>query len=292
LTIQVRVTGGFGNQLFKFFHGVDLSNTYNENLIIDKTWYRDSRDRRNLVSERSFDLGYYPKIREVASVEWRSNRLHKVFGQVLRRSHPLVQLKLGYLVESNRVRFLNDSRIPSIVDGSFEQLDCLPESEIILDYLNPPSDSEWLKTSTFEISAAQPIALHVRRGDFLNIPHMYDVVKPTYYYDALKTIQGRYGPRPIHLFSDDPTAALEFLGKDFLIDHVVSQNSEVKTPEIFELLSRYPFLIGANSTFSWWAGYLGFLRGSTTLSTMPEKFLGEGFSDPSVKLRHSGTLVI
>lgn len=292
MTIQVRITGGLGNQLFKFFHGISLSNTYKENLIVDKTWYRDSRDRRNLVSERKFDLSYYPKIREVPFVEWRSSRLHKIFGQTLRRSHPYLQYKVGYLVEMNRNRFLDNLNAPSIIDGSFEQIDYLPDSEIILDYLNPPDDSEWLKTSTLEIVTDQPIAIHVRRGDFLNIPHMYDVVKPTYYYNALEAVQEKFGERPIHLFSDDPTSALMFLGKDFPIDRVIFQSSEIETAEIFELLSRYQFLIGANSTFSWWAGYLGFLRGTTALCTMPEKFLGAGFSDPATKLRHAGSIVI
>jgi len=292
LIIRVRITGGLGNQLFKFFHGVNLSDIFKSDFALDTTWYRNSTDSRNLVSERNFDLGYYPKIRELTYVEWRSVRLHKIFGQFLRRCHPSIQFQFRYMVENNQTKFIDSLIPPNYVDGSFENLKCLPDPKVILEYLTPPKDSEWLKSSTLNINSLAPIAIHVRRGDFLNLPNMYNVVKPTYYFNAVKEIQKNFGPRPIHLFSDDPSSAIQFLGKNFQIDHVVSQSVDMRTAEIFELLSRYPYLVGANSTFSWWAGYLGYLRGTSIYCTMPEKFLGDDFLDPSLNLRHAGANII
>ena len=291
MTINVRITGGLGNQLFKFFHGIYLSELFLQPLVLDRTWYRDPRDRRNLVSSRDFDLAYYPRIREVKSVEWKSAALNKKFGQVLRRLHPSIQTSLGYMVENNRSIFLDKNLSPNFVDGSFEDVNFLPAPDTILHYLSRSEKSAWLESNLNDVHSSRPIAVHVRRGDFMNLPQMYDVVSLSYYQSAISSAQKIYGRKQIHLFTDDPESAKVFLGKDFRVDKVIHQEPTTQTAEIFELLSRYPIVIGANSTFSWWAGFLGHLRGDCAYYTMPNSFLGPNFIDPSINLRHPGAVV-
>lgn len=287
----MRITGGLGNQLFKFFHGVALSGIYDDRLVIDRTWYVDSRDRRNLVSNRAFDLDFYHKIKTVQTTEWNSVSSHRIFGQILRRLPSTIQTLAGYMVEGNRDTFIQNSKTPRFVDGSFENFNFLPKPEVILDYLSISRKSTWFNDKMLEVVSDKPIAVHVRRGDFLNIPQMYDVVSPAYYKNTIISAINEFGSRPLHLFSDDPETAIRFLGKEIEIDKIISPTEDVQTPEVLELLSRYPVIIGANSTFSWWAAYIGFLRGDNFYYTMPDKFLGGDFIDPSLNLRHSGATV-
>jgi hypothetical protein len=53
-------------------------------------------------------------------------------------------------------------------------------------------------------------------------------------------------------------------------------------------MSNYSTLITANSTFSWWAGYIGFLRGNMTQISMPKRFLANSKLDPAKHLVHRG----
>jgi hypothetical protein len=292
LTISVRITGGLGNQLFKLFHGVHLSNLFQTNLEIDTTWYLDSRDRRKLVASREFDIDFFPEIARVATKTWRSPGQQRVFGQIMRRAPFNVQNRVGYMTDSNRQLFIDDKRRPRFVDGSFESLEFLSDSKTITTFLQYDGSTEWLTPRIKDVRTNNPLAIHVRRGDFLNLPDMYDVVSRDYYSKALQMAREKNGVQPIHLFSDDPTSAIAFLGSDFPVDKIISQELGVKTAEVFHLLSHYPTLIGANSTFSWWAGFVSHLKEISNFCTMPQKFLGPGHDDPANRLRHPGVTVI
>ena len=211
----------------------------------------------------------------------------------MRRAPMVVQRRAGYLVESSRGYFIKMNKIPRFVDGSFERLANLPSPSVILDYLiSNKVESSWLSRQTDLVTAESPIAVHVRLGDFLNLPEMYDVIKPSYYSNALEILRASNSSRPIHLFSDDPELAMSFLPKGITPSKVVEQEAGVKTAEILTLMSRYPDLICANSTFSWWAGYLGFLKGTMRKSILPQRFLADPKSDPLQHLVHAGSILV
>ena len=290
---QARITGGLGNQLFKFFNAVDLETKLNQSMELDLTWYVNPIDNRNLVSSRVFDLNYFPNIRKVNQIEWNSTQAHKRTGQLLRHSKGGIKKFMRYMDESNRDYFIDNSLNVKIVDGSFEKLENLPEATTIKHYLTMPITlSSWLQKELLKVEEMQPIAVHIRRGDFINLPELYDVLKPSYYFNSLNLAFKMYGKRPIHLFSDDYSSAIQFLDNEILFDEVIQQDPGIKTAEIFALLARYPIIISANSTFSWWAGYLGHISESTKFVSMPEKFLVSDQVDPARYLKHSGTTVV
>jgi hypothetical protein len=287
------MTGGLGNQLFKFFNAVDLSLRLKTEFQLDLSWYLDSRDRRGLTSQRAYDLDYFGQIAVVDARLWRSVHAHRRFGQIMRHLPEEVRKSIGYLNESSREYFLREARAPRFVDGSFERLSNLPAPNIILEYLDSEErESPWLVNLSKVIAEEAPIAMHIRMGDFLNLPEMYNVIKPSYYSNAVEIFSSQNNSPPIHLFSDDPERALLFLPKGITPQRVIQQEIGVKTAEIFLLMSRYPNLISANSTFSWWAGYLGFLKGTMSQSSLPERFLKDPDVDPLKHLLHAGSLVV
>jgi hypothetical protein len=172
-------------------------------------------------------------------------------------------------------------------------LENLPSKEIILEYLEfPQIKLDWLLKKREIVLNELPIAIHIRRGDFLNLPEYYDVITRDYYLQALTSINEIHGKRPIHLFSDEPQGAIEFLGTKVRVEKIISQPKNLPTAAFLDYFSSYPFIIGANSTFSWWAGYLGSLRKTTLLATMPSRFLKQADLDPAPFLAYSGITVI
>jgi hypothetical protein len=82
------------------------------------------------------------------------------------------------------------------------------------------------------------------------------------------------------------------LPKGLTPSKVICQESGIKTTEIFTLMSRYPAIICANSTFSWWASYLGYLNGTMKYSILPERFLSDPRVDPLPHLLHPGSITV
>jgi hypothetical protein len=107
------------------------------------------------------------------------------------------------------------------------------------------------------------VAVHVRRTDYCG-SRVHDVVTPTYYEKALELVGGR---RPV-VFSDDLAwcrAQPVFAGA-----HFVDESNDVAA---LYLMSQFQHIVIANSTFSWWAAYLG-PQPKTVIA--PSRWFGRG----------------
>lgn len=93
------------------------------------------------------------------------------------------------------------------------------------------------------------VTLHVRRGDYLKISHIHPICSINYYKKAAEIIGF---DKIYNIFSDDIDWCknnLNFLpNKNFIVADEV---------ETFHIMIQSEFFIIANSTFSWWAAYLG-----------------------------------
>lgn len=108
------------------------------------------------------------------------------------------------------------------------------------------------------IRRARSIGLHVRRGDYLPVPGEEDFhgTCPREYYDAaMKLAVARLGPQAeLFVFSDDMAWTRENIRYD--VPTVYVDWNAGRDYEDFRLMSACRALIIANSTFSWWAGWL------------------------------------
>lgn len=98
------------------------------------------------------------------------------------------------------------------------------------------------------IGKIDKIGIHVRRGDYVNNPFYVDLTKTSYYYNAMQLFPGEH----FMVFSDDI---------EWCKQHAVFKNcsfseghDEVKDMNI---LASCKGIIMANSSFSWWAAYIG-----------------------------------
>lgn len=109
-----------------------------------------------------------------------------------------------------------------------------------------------------QILNVHSIGLHVRRTDYLPAPGQEDYhgTCPKEYYDAaLKLILSRLGGgAELFVFSDDIEWTRENIRYD--IPTVYVDWNRERNYEDLRLMSQCRALVMANSTFSWWAGWL------------------------------------
>jgi len=94
----------------------------------------------------------------------------------------------------------------------------------------------------------RPIALHIRRTDYVNYSH-HPIQSLTYYAEALEQFED---DRPVFIFSDDPAWCRQqklFDDERFMI----SENGHLTDLCMMTLCSDF---IIANSSFSWWGAWL------------------------------------
>ena len=224
----------------------------------------------NKVSNRRFELSYFEAIDSFPTYFSRSKKLNLFRGRVERRLNPQIQKSLGVMSEENESLFTSS---PKIIDGNFEKISDLPNIEVVKKHLIfPQSESEWLRKKLSNLDSGMNIAVHVRRTDYINLPEIYDVVTKAYYRKAINYFKERYGDASFWLFSDDVAGARFYLADVIDFDKIVISPKQVPVGEILKLMSSFKGIITANSTFSWWAAYIGYSHGITRDVIIPSKF--------------------
>lgn len=112
------------------------------------------------------------------------------------------------------------------------------------------------------LAAPNAVALHVRRGDLLKKQNrMFAVQSPQYYERAGRLVAERTGAADFYVFTDDPAwarAEVRLPGRTT----IVSGPEGGSAVDDFRLMARARHIVIANSTFSWWAAWLGERPGS------------------------------
>ncbi len=118
------------------------------------------------------------------------------------------------------------------------------------------------------IHSTNSIAMHIRRGDYVNHSAFAGICTKEYYDAAVTHIRSQVSNPQFFLFSDDPEWVKEnYKGEDF---HVVSANRGENAWIDMFLMSQCKHNINANSTFSWWAAWLN--SNPSKIVLVPERF--------------------
>ena len=238
------------------------------------------------VNNRTYELSYFAPIDLLATFEARNARLDLIRGQTERRVSPLMQKLLGCMTEQSEPLF---TRSPRIIDGSFEKVSDLPDYEVINQYLKfPEKQSIWLKNELAILGSNMNVAIHVRRTDYLNLPEIYNVLTTNYYRSAINYFNEKYTGVKFWLFSDDIEGAQVFLNDIVHFDRIVNSPTNVPLGENMQLMSNFKGIIIANSTFSWWAAYLGHMSGKTLDVVLPSRFSTLNSDNPDKYLKLNG----
>lgn len=141
-----------------------------------------------------------------------------------------------------------------------------PSQEILRDLTPKP---ELLSAYTLELEkkiAGQEnaVAIHVRRGDFLDASNDLEI-RPEYYIRAIEIARGRYPNCPLYVFSDDYNWCNSKLAHFDNLTLVTTppQNSAVE--DLYLASKCRHFILSNHSTFSHWMTELRTLRDSNLI---------------------------
>lgn len=113
------------------------------------------------------------------------------------------------------------------------------------------------------------VAVHVRRGDYVNNPHYFDLLTTDYYAREI----ANFPAYEIVFFSDDIQFCMKFFS-GMKIDCVFSNEPDPVTD--MRKIAGCDYIIGSNSTFAWWGAWLA----GHDRVTMPRNW----FAGPSLHL--------
>ena len=225
----------------------------------------------NYAIHNGYELGLFNIKAEIASVEeaLRFVGSSPRIARFLRKRTGVG--KKSYLLEQDfsfDPRFFNTTP-PVYLDGYwqswkyFEPYAAKIREELTLSNPLVGRNSELAK----QIAQANSVSIHIRRGDYVTnqtTNKVHGFVGVEYYRETMRRIYDALSAPWFFVFSDDLAWAKSNLG---LIDNVtfVDHNRGASSYEDMRLMSQCQHHIIANSSFSWWAAWLGYYPGKQVL---------------------------
>jgi hypothetical protein len=134
---------------------------------------------------------------------------------------------------------------------------------------------EPLLPESLDIGAAMAteasVCLNVRRGETLQLP-LHNVTDKAYYLDAIAELSARVPEAIFYVFSDDLTWCQSVFSGIPNVKLVTASHYGHRYGNYLQLMSRCQHFIIPNSTFAWWAAWLGEKQDS--LIYTPERWFG------------------
>jgi hypothetical protein len=287
------MSGGLGNQLFRFFGALNYSIMVEQELQINVSSLVLHNPKYNQTTKRDLELGSYSRFLDSVTISEPHTKLIPKWTKYVELLPPNMSANLGILNDKNfkAKRFVQRK---TYATGDFQNIELLPNDEIILDFFDSrDSNSTWLADEIEKAKVRKPIFLHLRLTDYKKFPDIYPIPTLGYYSKGISYLESLLGSKEIWLFSDDKESAIEFFGK---ISHKFifpSIPRDARPSDVLELMSHGSGMVMGNSTFSWWAAYLSSLRNSSVKIVMPNRFTSIDNSGVSkLKIPGSYTLPI
>ena len=258
--IRFRLTGGLGNQLFQYAASKALALRLNTDLI----YSRDSFDSTRARSDRPLLLEHFVSrspayIRSGSISALVIKAFNKIFskpGKVTHWSGVAYWTDLpNYCAEFERIKdgtfvhgfFQSERYFSSIRDSLIEELRNGMKAELVAAHARLQA-----------LGTCPTVAIHIRRGDYSDISVEGGLVVDL---SRVRAAAQRFSAdHQFMVFSDDPEYASNI---DIGVPFQTFQSSVI---EEFATMCACDHFIIANSTFSWWASYLGSNPGKRVLA--------------------------
>lgn len=272
MTIVTCLSGGLGNQLFQYAAGRALADRLGRPLAADLSWFEsvppDSTPRVPMLQHLRVEL----PAADPAVLALPRRREPRRWWQRL-RLRPLPHGVAQLYVEREPFRF--DPRLQHtparagviVLQGYWQSFRYLePIRGRLLDEVRPrhaPGASLRDVAAAID-AAAEPVMLHVRRGDYVgptSASAVHGALPLRYYERALHALGGRVRRPTLFVFSDDPRWVRHHLPTPFETVWVGPEDGHDAGPASvvheLDLMRRCRHHVIANSSLSWWGAWLG-----------------------------------
>ena len=279
-TVRVFLRGGLGNQLFQYAAGFALSERIGSELIIDSSLLPIVPHGKNGVLHRPEEISSFRHKGIMVRDDESSMTRNQNFARLLQ-----LERMVGDAFGSTALRLLGSVasetrdlrghfsklKIPARINSYCAHPDFFASSADALraQIYSLSQPSEFFLTHELRVEKEQPIGIHLRLGDYQNLQHIYGRLTSNYFEKALLETSPNDERQNLWVFSDEPDKAKGILGKKFQNSFFVPSHALSRPLESLILLSKMNRKVLSNSTFSWWAAYLGHPKQVKTIFPRP-----------------------
>jgi len=280
--IIVQLNGGLGNQLFQYAAAKSLSLHHNVPLKMDISSFQRA-ELPELEVPRDFELYNFSGIKEeIFALSKKENEdvikflKKKSVAKLLPNHKRKIYSEPFYHFDANFFK----SRKDVLLRGQWQsEKYSFPYKDIFKEALQlKPELVKEYHAKAIELSSTNSVSVHVRRADYLRKPiilEWHGVMDKEYYVRAFDILSHKIGSYDVYYFTDDPQwvkSQLLPLKKGEIISESTSSHYED-----FYLMSQCQNNIIANSSFSWWAGWLNYNPKKIVIG--PSKWFDQGPKD-------------
>lgn len=260
--IIVKLQGGLGNQMFQYAAARGLS-AAGEIVRLDHRFLESNHFDTESFTARSYQLSLFKNIRARKAKNWETafffnqSFLNATVRRIFRSRIKIIQQYENELVEFNT----SPKKHFFYLDGYFqsEKYFTNKRPELLQEFEFPELDKENESVEKKIQQAANPVSVHIRRGDYLKSPvtlAIHGVLSLEYYQKALDLLLGDFKDLTLFVFSDD----MDWVKANFKYDrapvYYIDQNHGEDSWKDMVLMSLCRHKILSNSSFSWWAAWI------------------------------------
>lgn len=260
--VTVQLVGGIGNQLFQYFAGRCVASRTSSELILDTSRIGvGGRNHGSTIADLNISQGLsYSRIRNY----FYRSLIGRTHDHLLRSIsfYRIISRRFSNHYQSSTLgydEFISQLSAPVTLSGYFQTsqyYDSMLRSGMQKIELCHPSS--WYYSMLKVIQEKQSLAIHFRRGDYVQLKETFGLLSNQYYFEAVKAIRAEYKFTDVFIFSDDLSHAKEMnLTYTNAMIHYVTPPPESSAAESLMLMSAAGGLILSNSTFAWWSAVLG-----------------------------------
>ncbi len=270
--VIVRLTGGLGTQMFQYAAGRALADRLGTELLLDARAFEHAL-ARNVYTRRAYALAPFKLRARLATASDLKNWpvwLVEI-GMRLRFVRPLFRrwhFESGIRYDPS-VRTLHE---PVCLVGYWQsERDFIDVADRIRADLTLTQPLDGANAGLLELARSDgSVGLHVRRGDFVSLndaAQLHGLCSVDYYRRAIGLVRDRFPECRFLVFSDDPEWARAELPLD--PSAVFVAGNEQRPEQDLALMSACKHHVIANSSFSWWAGWLGYSPDQIVVAPTP-----------------------
>ncbi len=257
-----KISGGLGNQMFQYAIAKAIAIKNNNTFKLDISAYESYK----------LHNGYRLNIFSIEESLATKKEIIYLAGYTNRFLSKLkFPRKSTYYKEKERTVYDNNvfSFFDIYLDGYWQNENYfLPiRDSLVQDFLPKEEISVTANNYLNQIQSLVSVSIHVRRGDYLNNPQI-GILDINYYKKAVNYLFKELKEVKFFIFSDDILWCKENFG--FIDNKIFVENTETELDDLM-LMRSCKHNILANSSFSWWAGWLN--ENSNKLVIAPKKWM-------------------
>ena len=248
--ISCKLQGGLGNQLFQIYTTIAYAIQTNK-----KFFFLNVQDLKSSVTDRHTYWEYFLKSLKPFLIDPELINKDKL---LIIREKEFTYDMLPLPISEKKINILNG------YFQSYKYFDCYFQT---INRLLKIDDVKVTLTNKYRklINDDFPVSMHFRLGDYKKLPDHYVILSIDYYRAALNCILETNSITKVLYFCEeqdleDVETTIATLKSEFSNIEFIRADPELEDWEQLILMSLCRNNIIANSTFSWWAGYLNTYR--------------------------------